>query len=46
MGQSDYHGIPQASGRFSKKTFTEPIAKTYHLNGAGVAIHQPVQRLL
>lgn len=42
MGQNEYHGIPAASGRLSKRTFEEPIAKTYHLNGAGVGIHQSV----
>ncbi|KAK9842990.1 hypothetical protein WJX74_005376 [Apatococcus lobatus] len=40
MGQNEYLGIPPVSGRLSKKTFVEPNAKKYHLNGAGVGVHQ------
>lgn len=36
LGQAGFAGIPAAEGKPTKRTYNEPIFKSYHLHGAGV----------
>ena len=42
MGQSGFSGMPPESARPSKRTFADPIAKSYHLHGTGVQVDSQI----
>ena len=42
MGQSGFSGVPPDSARPSKRTFADPIAKSYHLHGTGVQVDSQI----
>ena len=42
MGQSGFSGVPPESARPSKRTFADPVAKSYHLHGTGVQVDSQI----
>ncbi|KAK9820470.1 hypothetical protein WJX72_010695 [[Myrmecia] bisecta] len=41
FGQQDFAGLERGKEHPSKRVFSEPLAKSYHLHGAGVSIDAP-----